>query len=338
MIQCHTFNSAVRLDLRNTGGYVLSQFIGGMAAPLFLFMAGMTTAFQMESLERREVIPMQRWVRSLRRAGYILVIAFLFRLTNFLASWPNGKLEEMTRVDILNCMALAMGVLAFVAVFSSAVRARAAAVAGLLIAGLAPLVANLDWSGAPHILHEYLAFISGRGQFPFFPCAAYLAFGIATGTVVKRAAQDRFERIMQWSVLIGFALILGAQYLANVPYSIYAKSNFWTDNPTLILIRTGIMLLTMAAAYIWTQYCASTRWSWMQCLGKNSLMVYWVHVMLVYGGLATPFKRTMQNWQAGLATAMVTASMIGLSAGWLRYKAVRAERWKSATKIAAGVA
>src|ERR1039457_2548403 len=54
MIQCHTFNSFTRVDLHDGGPYVLTQFVGGMAAPLFLLMAGMTTAFQMESLERRE--------------------------------------------------------------------------------------------------------------------------------------------------------------------------------------------------------------------------------------------------------------------------------------------
>ena len=52
MIQCHAFNAFARLDTRDGGPYVLSQFVGGMAAPLFLFMAGMTTAFQMESLAR----------------------------------------------------------------------------------------------------------------------------------------------------------------------------------------------------------------------------------------------------------------------------------------------
>src|SRR5208283_255621 len=56
MIQCHTFNSLVRLDLRDGGPYTYSQFVGGMAAPLFLFMAGMTTGFQMESLSRREPV------------------------------------------------------------------------------------------------------------------------------------------------------------------------------------------------------------------------------------------------------------------------------------------
>ena len=69
MIQCHTFNSFTRLDLREGGAYVLTQFIGGMAAPLFLFMAGMTTAFQMESLERRERSPWRRWLISLNAPG-----------------------------------------------------------------------------------------------------------------------------------------------------------------------------------------------------------------------------------------------------------------------------
>ena len=34
MIQCHVFNSFTRIDLRQDGPYVLSQFVGGMAALL----------------------------------------------------------------------------------------------------------------------------------------------------------------------------------------------------------------------------------------------------------------------------------------------------------------
>ena len=111
MIQCHTFNSFTRTDLWQGGPYVLSQFVGGMAAPLFLFMAGMTLAFQMDSLERREPAPLRRWLTSLRRAGYILGIAFAFRLTNFVASLPNADPHELTKVDILNCMGVGMAAL-----------------------------------------------------------------------------------------------------------------------------------------------------------------------------------------------------------------------------------
>ncbi len=330
MIQCHAFNSFVRMDLRDGGPYVLSQFIGGMAAPLFLFMAGMTFGFQMESLERREAAPARRWIVSLRRAGYIVLIAYLFRLSNWAGSWPNGSAQEITKVDILNCMGLGMAALAVAAVVPSKSRAHFAAAAGLAIAAAAPILANLSWNGVPTLVHEYLAPGFGRGRFAFFPNAAYVAFGMATGAVVKRSDAGRLDRLMQWSVLIGFALMLGAQYFSGVPYSIYPKSNFWTDSPALILIRVGICLLLLAGAYLWTEYCAAPRWSWMQTLGKASLLAYWVHVMIVYGKWATPFKRTMNPWQAALATAALTAAMVGLAALRLRFSAWRALRRKPA--------
>jgi len=323
MIQCHAFNSFTRMDLREGGPYVLSQFIGGMAAPLFLFMAGMTTAFQMESLAQREPDARRRWLTALRRGGYILAIAFLFRFTNWLFSMPRATTQEITKVDILNCMGVGLCILAVAAIFPSTERVRFAAGIGLLIALASPMVAALDWSGMPPLLQDYLVPSPRTGRFPFFPWASYLAFGIAIGSIAKRAAADRIDRLMQWSVLIGFALIFAGQYFSNIPYSIYTKSNFWTDSPSLVLIRVGISLLLMAAAYLWTEYCAGAGWSWMQTLGKNSLMVYWVHVMIVYGAVIRPIKRQLSIPQATIATLILTASMVALSALWLWWKARR---------------
>jgi uncharacterized membrane protein len=326
MIQCHTINSLTRLDLREGGPYVLSQFIGGMAAPLFLFMAGMTTGFQMDSLGRREPNRRLRWITALRRAGYIMGIALLFRLTNYLGAFPHGDAQDLTKVDILNCMGLAMAALSVAAIFEGEGRARFAAAAGIVIAMASPVVANLPWGGVPQLVHEYLAPGFGRGRFPFFPCASYLAFGLAAGVVVKRSASEHMDRLMQWSMLVGMAMIFPAQYFANLPFSIYPKSNFWTDSPALISIRTGVCLLAMAGAYLWTEFCARPAWSWMETMGKNSLMVYWVHVMLVYGALVRPIKRKLDIPQVVLATLVVTALMVVLSVLWLRFKAWRAAR------------
>src|SRR5947208_6152324 len=136
MIECHTFNSFAREELREGGPYVLAQFIGGMAAPLFLLMAGMTTGFQMESLERRGTGPWRRWAISLRRAGYILAIAFTFRFTNWFFTIPHGSTSELTRVDILNCMGVGLAVLSAAAMLEGASRTRVAFLAGIAIAGL----------------------------------------------------------------------------------------------------------------------------------------------------------------------------------------------------------
>jgi fucose 4-O-acetylase-like acetyltransferase len=139
---------------------------------------------------------------------------------------------------------------------------------------------------------------------------------------------------MLWSVAAGFALVFSAYYFSNLPYSIYAKSNFWTDSPALILIRVGISLLIMAAAYVWTEYCARPRWSWVQTLGKTSLMVYWVHVMLVYGSILKPIKRALDIPQTTLVTLAVVAAMVGLSAAKLSWAERRAQRRLAAAAAA----
>ena len=323
MIECHAFNAFARMDTRDGGPYVLSQFVGGMAAPLFLFMAGMTSAFQMDSLARREASPWRRWRTALRRAGYIMAIALLFRLTNWLGSLPNGSLQELTKVDILNCMAVAMAVFSAAAAFGDDGRMRFPLLGAAAVAFASPLLANLPWDGVPPLLREYFVPGPGRGRFPFFPCASYLGFGISAGLAVKRTAEARLDRLMQWSVLIGFALIFTSQYFANIPYSVYPKSNFWTDSPLLILIRTGIILAFLAGSYLWTEYGARGGWSWMQTMGKTSLMVYWVHVVIVYGSWTRPWRHNLTIPQTMLATVALTAAMLGLSVAKLWFTARR---------------
>jgi uncharacterized membrane protein len=320
MIQCHTFNSFARLDVRQGGPYVLSQFVGGMAAPLFLFMAGMTTGFQMESLEKRESSPWRRYLTALRRAGYIMAIAFAFRLSNWAASLPRPDWSEIFRVDILNSMALGLAAFAAVAALDAKGRLRWSLAGALGVAALAPVVGNLDWDGVPKMVQDYLAPGETRGRFPFFPYASYIGFGIAAGAVVKRTAAEAMDRLMQWFAIGGFALIFTAQYFANIPFSIYPAVDFWRSSPSLILIRVGISLAMLSGAYLWTGYLAAARWSWMQALGKTSLLVYWVHIMLVYGNIMKHVKRTLPIPQTVLAVCIVTALMVALAAARLAWK------------------
>ena len=142
--------------------------------------------------------------------------------------------------------------------------------------------------------------------------------------MVKRAAAERFERLMQWSMLLGFSMVFIGQYFSNIPYSVYTNANFWMDSPALVVMRVGICMMMMAGAYLWTEYFVGAGWSWMQAMGKNSLMVYWVHVMIVYGSLVRPLKRALSIPQGALATVIVTLMMVAMSALWLAWKKRRA--------------
>ena len=324
MIQCHVFNSFTRFDLRQSRLYIWTQFIGGMAAPLFLFMAGMTSGFQMDRLDRRLMRRSERWLSALKRAGYIVLIAYLLRLTSWLPSLPNPNMQELLKVDILNCMGLAMLVFSMAALFDWRWRIAGAVVAASFVAAASPLMSAVDWSRLPSVARYYLVPGPDRTQFAFFPCAAYLGFGIAAGTVVKRASsadgRNQLTRLMCWLAPAGLVLTFGIRYLANRPFSIYKNVDFWRTSPALILIRLGIMLLLLSATYLWTALRNTHRWSGMETLGKTSLLVYWVHVMLVYGSLSASVKRSLTPQGSAAAAIIVILMMLALAEARLRLK------------------
>src|SRR5438094_9211830 len=104
MLQGHTYHSLLRDDLRKSSTFILSDFLGGLPSAVFLFLTGVTLAFLMDSRERQGVAAAGRVMASLRRSGYILGLAFLFRLQLWLFAWPGSPWTDLLRVDVLNCM------------------------------------------------------------------------------------------------------------------------------------------------------------------------------------------------------------------------------------------
>src|SRR5215471_14573846 len=121
MLQGHVFHSFLKPELRPGGPYLLSQFIGGMPPAIFLFLTGVTLAFLMDSSERKGLAPGQRVFTAFRRSGYLFLLAFAFRLQLWLFSQP-APWTDLLKVDILNCMGLAIALLSIMALFRTAER------------------------------------------------------------------------------------------------------------------------------------------------------------------------------------------------------------------------
>jgi len=311
MLQGHAFHSFLKPDLRGGAAYMLSQFFGGMPPAIFLFLTGVTLAFLMYSFARKGVAGRRRITGPLRRAGYLFGIAMLLRLQLWLFSWPSPW-TNLLKVDILNCMGFGIALMAAMALLTTAQRVRICAALGLLIAGLSPLVTQMSWLGVPGIVKAYIA--PDFNSFGFFPWAAYLAFGMSAGSLIRLLKHEHYDRAMQWAALLGVGMILGARYFANLPFSIYAKSEFWLDSPAQVLIKLGVILVTLAAAYVWTQYgAAGAGWSWVRQFGTTSLLVYWVHIELVYGRWLPWCKNNLDEGQTALAAAVLIALMLLLA-------------------------
>ena len=318
MLQGHTFDSFTRTDLRNQGPFVLSQFLGGLPPAVFLFLTGITFAFLMHSQERQGVPTWQRVVASLKRSRYLFLLAFLFRIQLYVFGFPTSPAGELLRVDILNCMGMAMLMFAVMAVFTTQERIRLCTILGLVIAGLSPLISALDTSGVPTLLRNY--FLPSYKYFGFFPWASFLAFGMAAGSILRTVKQEDMGKAMLWGFGAGLGLIVGAQYFSNLPYSIYPKSEFWLNSPGLILVKLGVVLVLLSVAFVWVQYGGAQRWSLFRQFGTTSLLVYWVHIELVYGRWFGIWKEGLSVSQVLVFTAILIALMALLSVLRTRYK------------------
>ncbi len=330
MLQGHVFDSFLKADLRTGGPFLFSQFLGGTPPAIFLFLTGVTLAFLMNGQERKLVSPERRVWNSLRRAGYLFAIAFLFRIQLWAFSEPRNPWTDIFKVDILNSMGFAIAVLSVMALFRTAERIRLCAILGVCIAFAAPLLSHVDWSPVSPILRDYLA--PSRASFGFFPWAAFLAFGMSAGSLLRKLGEDEVVPAMQWMALGGLISAFGGYAVSNMSYSIYPDSDFWLDSPCLIFIKLGVILMVLPFAYLWTRQwgtqSSAPSWSWVRQFGVTSLLVYWVHIELVYGRWFGFLKQTLTVEQTVLAAFCVILLMLGLALLRTNLKSWRAvTRW-----------
>jgi len=321
MIQGHTFDSFAATGLRNQGPYLLSQFLGGMPPAIFLFLTGITFSFLMDSQEKQEPSGWKRIVAALKRSRYLFLLAFLFRLQLYVFGFPTSPAGEILRVDILNCMGLAMLVLAPMAVFTTRERIRLCTVVGLVICGLAPFMSLIEQASLPALVRAYL--FPNLNSFGLFPWGSFLAFGMAAGSVIRSTKQEDMPRAMLWMLAIGLGLVMGARYAADSPYSIYPKTDFWLNSPALGMIKLGVVLAVLAVAYLWVNAgLEAQKWSVFRQLGTTSLLVYWVHIEIVYGRWFGIWKEGLSVPQVLVFTGVLLALMIGLSVLRTRYQSL----------------
>lgn len=118
---------------------------------------------------------------------------------------------------------------------------------------------------------------------------------------------------MQWFGWGGLALAFSAYTISNMSLSIYSNSDFWLNSPALILIKLGAILILVAFAWLWNLRTSAQDWSWVRQFGLASLLVYWVHVELIYGRWFGTLKEQLTVGQTVFATALTIVAMLALS-------------------------
>ncbi|HYK49226.1 MAG TPA: heparan-alpha-glucosaminide N-acetyltransferase domain-containing protein, partial [Terriglobales bacterium] len=322
--------------------FMWSQLGGTLPAPLFLFLAGISFALVTDKLRQKGLPPNQIARTTIRRGAEILGLGLLFRLQEYVIAWGWAPWSDLLRVDILNTIGLSMmlmGVICWM-VLRLSTGSHAREVIGVTAAGVALAISVLSpllWATwrpkwLPWPVESYIDGVHNLGQpqswlFPIFPWAAFAFAGLAVGTVLLSDwARKRDAAVFALAGAGGVGLVYLAHWLDARPRQLYAVYDFWHTSPNFFLIRVGLLLVILSAAYAWCRWGLG-QWGFSPLiqLGQTSLLVYWVHIEFVYGRLSILPKRSVGIREASFGLLIIFLGMLLLSILRTRLKGRGAE-------------
>ena len=335
MFQTHCYDSWLGDKARNSSFFMWSQLGGTLPAPLFLFLAGVSTALVIDKLRRQDLPARAIARRTMTRGGEIFALGLLFRLQEFLIAWGWAPWSDLFRVDILNTIGLSlvlMGALAWLALAWVGDRrlplGLSAAAVGLTISLLTPLMWT-SWRPRwlPWPLESYIDGVHNLGQpqpwlFPVFPWAGFAFVGLAIGCLlVSDWARKRGAVPLVLCGGGGVLVISLARWLDHRPWQLYPAYDFWHTSPNFFLIRVGLLAILLAAAYLWCRWGFGERgFSPLIQLGQTSLLVYWVHIEFVYGRFSILPKHAVDIGKASFGLLTIFLAMLLVSRLRTRWK------------------
>jgi uncharacterized membrane protein len=338
MFQTHCYDAWLGGAARNSKLFTWSQLGGTFPAPLFLFLAGISFAMVVDKLRQKNVSPNQIAKKTIKRGAEILALGLLFRLQEYAIALGWAPWSDLFRMDILNSIGVSLMmlgvmcwvVLAFVGKCSpgrpgnTAGLVTTAVVAAAAISALSPLLWT-KWRPRllPWELETYIDGVHNLGQpqswlFPIFPWAAFAFAGLALGFLL---ASPRAKKMGAHAFLAigtgGIILVFVSKFIDSLGMNVYPVYDYWHTSPSFFIIRIGMLLLLTTAAYAWCRW-GPGEWGFSPLiqLGKTSLLVYWVHIELVYGKFAILPHRSQST--VGASTGLLTISLAMLALSLLR--------------------
>jgi len=336
MVEGHTIDAVLSPVYKDNASIVFQfwTFFRGLTAPFFFFSAGL--AFVVATVKYRDgllAVSKKAKFRRVRRIVTLLLLGyglhFPLELLYDPSSVPAENLKIFYAVDALHIISLSLLVILIISLLSKKPETlfRSFVIAATLSLAIAPIVDQVNWEKFLHpFVYSYLTFRSGS-YFTFFPFSAYLFAGASFGAAgialpVKNRALALSRNFMRASFtsLVLFVVFFPIQCIYVSPYADYFRVL-----PAVNFLRFGLVTL-VAAAVGYLSLRITTFPKILPAIGRSSLTVYVVHLMIVYGspinlGLYQLIPNGTHPAIAILLAAVVISLMIGMIYGLEAYKA-----------------
>lgn len=328
MVMGHSIDAVLSREMRTSQWFILYDFFRGFTAPIFLFVSGyayiIATEKKWDGFRAFGAPAAKRLgkIALLFSIGYALHFPF-FSFSKILTQATPEDFEQFFQVDVLHCVAatlLMLQVLLFVTPTPRAF-ALATVIVGMVIVVSSPIVWNIDF--AP-IVSPALSPYFNQTQlsiFPLFPFAAFMLAGVVAGHFFLEARRAGNEEQFFRGVLVLAIVIVALGIVFDLlPLHLYPAHDYWKSSPNFFLVRFGIVLFVTSCFYYVRRLPRLIAQN-LVALGQASLLVYAVHIMIVYGSAANSglMQRVGQTLAAHHAIGVgvaVLASMLAIVYIW----------------------
>ena len=339
MIQTHVFNATLPAGITDSGFYQVLRFIDGLVAPSFLFASGMAYAVT----TRRKINDYLSFgpplFRQLWRLTFVLLIGYGLHIPKFNyyhLRYEAGSLawQMFWQADVLQCIAVSLLFLQVMLLLLRSEQRLYRMMIGVTLAVIfaTPVAWGIDfWNLLPVPLASYMNGLH-YSLFPVFPWSAFLFAGALCGYFYLRAKDAGGEdagaksigAMMTKTSLWGVGMIALSFAVHPLAAMIYPGYAYWLS-PSFFMLRLGLVLLLCVLMYLFENRRGVSPRSVVALMGRESLLVYTVHLMLVYGkfGSYTFADRVHQSFgygEAALTTLLLAGLMYLLALAWSRVK------------------
>jgi uncharacterized membrane protein len=335
MIVAHSYDSWMDPAARTGPTWEVIRHVSGIPSRLFLFLVGVSSAAVFEHQIARGMSTSEMRRQTVRRGLKLLALALAFRVQEHVLAGFWGGWRSVFKVDILNCIAASILLIALVGV-PRAGRPRLwlpVAVAAVLL-GLGPLVGPAQFPAfIPPMLSSYFGGQRPMSWFPLFPWGAWALVGLVLGHIWLQQSRgpDGGRRCFVFTGVAGALSVAAVQIVRTVnPQVIRYPSDVVAQmGPGSFFFRFGVIGLLALVGWLatrWLDRHRPGRFSVLNQLGQTSLLIYWVHVEICYGYATKPIQKHLSLLVTTLGFLTLTAAMTALSVWKTRHAAATGRR------------
>lgn len=318
MVQGHTIDTFLGDEYRtfNSSLYDIWFTIRGFTAPIFMFTSGVTFTYLFRS-RPEPFFQNPRAKKGFYRFMILVLIGYLLRfptprMVDFSYVTHSQWLAFFT-VDALHLIGFGLLFILCLAYIAEKYKVNdyvIFSVGAFFFFAFYPMTENINWANflpVPYAAYLY----HGTGSFfPFFPWAGFVLSGAVLGSYLAKNPESFTSKKFSYNLFYIALTSLAISFLIDLlEVILYGQKVFWTDNSALIFYRLGfVLLLNSAMSYIALQLKEIPLI--VRQVGKNTLLIYAVHVVILYGSAWIPGFGMFYPKSLNIAGSIVAAILL----------------------------